>query len=278
MTACSSLCQQCQRLLIIGLLPFVFASSPGQAETNAQPASVLSVSPGVNELIPVAVDHLNRLVTPFDNPQIRTTSRAVTEVRDNVIYVATAESTPVALFITPEGEESPALSLTLVPRKVPPVDVILQLSSSFKGSSPAFSSASYPVIPTEHPQTIPRSRQLKQWLKQLATGKTPRGFYPTALTGEALPAIHCHTAGLTLVPGLSGTLANRQFLLVRRTVLSQATAPISLSPDTCRASGLAAAGVWPDATVLPGETTELLLVFVKSALTDRGHQPGRYQP
>ncbi len=278
MTACSSLCQQCQRLLIIGLLPFVFASSPGQAEPNAQPASVLSVSPGVNELIPVAVDHLNRLVTPFDNPQIRTTSRAVTEVRDNVIYVATAESTPVALFITPEGEESPALSLTLVPRKVPPVDVILLLSSSFKGSSPAFSPASYPVIPTEQPQTIPRPRQLKQWLKQLATGKTPRGFYPTALIKEALPAIHCHTAGLILVPSLSDTLANREFLLVRRTVLSQATVPISLSPDTCRASGLAAAGVWPDATVLPGETTELLLVFVKSALTERGHQSGRYQP
>ena len=43
---------------------------------NSQATSVapqqLQVTPGINELIPIAVGHLNRLVTPFDNPVVTT--------------------------------------------------------------------------------------------------------------------------------------------------------------------------------------------------------------
>jgi conjugal transfer pilus assembly protein TraK len=41
----------------------------------------LQVTPGINELIPIAVGHLNRLVTPFDNPVVTTTSQATTSTK-----------------------------------------------------------------------------------------------------------------------------------------------------------------------------------------------------
>jgi hypothetical protein len=42
-----------------------------------------------NELIPIAVGHLNRLVTPFDNPMVTTTSQATTSSKGKIVCVAT---------------------------------------------------------------------------------------------------------------------------------------------------------------------------------------------
>jgi len=68
----------------------------------------------------VAIDHLNRIVTPFAAPQVRTVSQATTQVDGNAIYVATATEEPVGLFITEAGDSATALSLTLAPRHIPP--------------------------------------------------------------------------------------------------------------------------------------------------------------
>ena len=77
------------------------------------------MTPGVNQLVPVALGHLNRIVTPFAQPRVNTTSQASTEVRDHVIYVAPSEPVPVTLFITEADSEQQALSLTLVPKRIP---------------------------------------------------------------------------------------------------------------------------------------------------------------
>src|SRR5438874_1991814 len=53
----------------------------GRSLTSKKAPSVLRIQPGVNQMIPVAVRHLNRLVTPFTHPNVVTTSTAHTEVR-----------------------------------------------------------------------------------------------------------------------------------------------------------------------------------------------------
>ena len=90
-------------------------ANPSTVETPGVPAQVLAeakretpeipataqaiqVAPGVNEIIPVAVGHLNRIVTPFDKPHVRTVSQATTQIEGNVLYVATPDEIPVALL------------------------------------------------------------------------------------------------------------------------------------------------------------------------------------
>ena len=77
-------------------LPIVPASVMKQSATANPPVQTNTVStdvpttllmtPGVNELIPVALGHLNRIVTPFESPQVRTTSDAQTQIKGNVVY------------------------------------------------------------------------------------------------------------------------------------------------------------------------------------------------
>ncbi|MDV5598775.1 hypothetical protein QM084_26625 [Klebsiella pneumoniae] len=78
----------------------------------------------------------NRIVTPFSNPEIVSTSlTGATDngqcgevcIKENVVYVATDKQYPVTMFITEKGSEAQALSLTMVPRRIPPREVFLKL-------------------------------------------------------------------------------------------------------------------------------------------------------
>jgi hypothetical protein len=70
---------------------------------------------------------LNRLVTPFDNPVVTTTSQATTSTKGKIVYVATADETPVTLYITPGANQDIALSLTLIPKRIPAREIHLSL-------------------------------------------------------------------------------------------------------------------------------------------------------
>ncbi|NEV65473.1 hypothetical protein G3446_27290, partial [Thiorhodococcus minor] len=78
-----------------------------KAEPSTQTPTHLEVGPmtvqatiGVNLILEIAVDHLNRILTPFPSPQVRTVSDASTSVDGSAIYVATASEGPVTLFVS----------------------------------------------------------------------------------------------------------------------------------------------------------------------------------
>lgn len=102
--------------------------SNSHTSVESAASTPLILIPGVNELAPIALGHLNRIITPFDGLRIRTTSDAQTQIVDNVVYLATDNDTPVALYITPADAEQPALSLTLVPKRIPPRELTLRLA------------------------------------------------------------------------------------------------------------------------------------------------------
>jgi hypothetical protein len=88
----------------------------------------VTVEPRTTAIVEVAINHLNRIVTPFAAPQVRTVSTATTQVDGNVVYVATASEEPVALYLTDGQDPKTALSLTLAPRHLPPHEIRLQPS------------------------------------------------------------------------------------------------------------------------------------------------------
>ncbi|MCK7472134.1 MAG: hypothetical protein MZU95_16305 [Desulfomicrobium escambiense] len=98
------------------------ATRPAPGRTTPAPPSRLelgpmtvTVTPGVNVLAEIAIDQLNRILTPFPNPQVRTVSEASTQVDGPAVYLATATETPVTLFISDAAYPNQALSLTLAP-------------------------------------------------------------------------------------------------------------------------------------------------------------------
>ncbi len=96
----------------------------------------LLMRPGVNQMIPIAMYHPNRIVTPFKHPQvISTTLSGGTKenecgevcVRGNVVYISTDKNYPVTAFITEKGNDGVALSLTMIPKRIPPREVELRV-------------------------------------------------------------------------------------------------------------------------------------------------------
>lgn len=95
--------------------------------------------PGMHELIPIAKNYANRIVTPFRNPEIVSTGTQSASksnkagecgdicVKGNVVYVSTNRESPISMFITEEGSEETALSVTMLPRNIPPREVFLEL-------------------------------------------------------------------------------------------------------------------------------------------------------
>jgi hypothetical protein len=143
------------------------------------PAATLSlgpktvrVSPGTTAIVEVAIDHLNRIVTPFAAPQVRTVSSATTQVDGNAVYVATASEEPVSLFITEAGDTATAISLTLAPRHIPPREVRLVLTGALARAAAAVSSRRETVARDDQPYV----EHIAATFPALAQNRVPAGF------------------------------------------------------------------------------------------------------
>ena len=163
-------------------LPPVDASvlkAANQQVTAASTASVapqhIQVKPGINELMPIAVGHLNRLITPFEHPVVTTTSQATTSTKGKLVFVATADETPVTLYITPGDNQDIALSLTLIPKRIPAREIHLSLDKdSYKLLSKLQSSSTASGTTSDQEQAY--IAQIKKLFRDLGLQKTPPGF------------------------------------------------------------------------------------------------------
>jgi conjugal transfer pilus assembly protein TraK len=150
-------------------------------DVGEAPAATLSlgpktvrVSPGTTAIVEVAIDHLNRIVTPFTSPQVRTVSRATTQVDGNAIYVATASEEPVSLFITEAGDTATTISLTLAPRHIPPREVRLVLTGGVvpvRTAAPAIKPPR-PVVRNDQPYV----EHIASAFRALAQNRVPVGY------------------------------------------------------------------------------------------------------
>jgi len=62
-------------------------------------------------------EQLVRVVTPFADPVVRTTSSAQIEPNENVLYVVPSDDQPIAMFISEGTNESSSIDVTMTPRE-----------------------------------------------------------------------------------------------------------------------------------------------------------------
>ncbi len=197
-------------------------------------AQTIQVAPGVNEIIPVAVGHLNRIVTPFEKPHVRTVSQATTQIEGNVLYVATPDETLVALYITPGETEDFALSLTLAPRKIPPREVKLTLNAGlYQKLNTLQNAAGVNGLDTQSGNPSQSSQDyvadIKAVFRALALMRTPRGYALRTPTGDE--TIHCSQPGLFTHTGQ--VLEGRNRLLLVGVARNTGTRPLEIDERSC---------------------------------------------
>jgi len=222
--------------------------------TEMNEASNLVMAPGVNEIVPVAVSHLNRIVTPFGEPEVNTTSDATVNIEDNVIYVATTEENPVTLFITQKGSQARALSLTLVPRRIPPRELFLELeggatNAALVGNPKAERwETSQPYIDT-----------LRGVMRSLALGDIPQGYtLHDTNSQQRMPS--CQQPGFNFQFAGGQTMVGHRLSVNIGVATNVSGQPLEFKEQSCGDWDVAAVAAWPRNVLGPNERTEVYVV------------------
>jgi conjugal transfer pilus assembly protein TraK len=257
--------------------PRLVAITPGSAENPSVPASVVKkptpvqpvesrqdvvVASGTNTLIPISRGQINRLVTPFDNPHIQTVSEAEISTSGNVIYVTTQDEKPVTMFVTPEDDESVAISLTLLPQGVPPIQANLILAKNVQGLAsgmPITSSTNYSGQARKWERSQPYMDTLRSLMREMALGKLPRGYSFGALTsGNKIPA--CAQPSLSFDFSKSQLIEGHDFRVFVATAENVSARTVEFDHGSCTHPHRAAVSAWPDEVLEPGQKTEVFVV------------------
>jgi len=243
---------------------------------SARPVSLelgphtVTATPGTTVLVEVAIGHLNRIVTPFEAPVVHTVSAASTQVEGSVVYVATDNADPVALYIADGQGGADALSLTLAPRHVPPREIRLAVPNHRKGRTgttatsanalPALANAASLSDGTAGGAAAPYVAGIVELLRGMAQGRVPAGFSVKPGSGPFKPRcaapLKIKTTQLT-----SGAVSS----VVTAALVNPSKDAIAVDQSTCTLDGhpLAASAAWPRKVLAPGEDTEVFLVVAQ---------------
>ncbi len=247
---------------------------PPPPEAELAPAIDVLIEPGVNEIIPVAVGHLNRVVTPFSEPELRTTSDADTTVRGNVIYVAPRTEAPVTFFVTPKGEESVALSITLAPRRIPPREIRLSIAEKWmeRAAAPSPDAGKWEK---EHPYVD----VITATLRDAALGALPQGYTLRPLNAGVVPrCIAPASAGVAYTFDRGQVLQGNSLRVLVGVATNSGAHPVDLQEQWCSDTGVAAVAYWPRVVLAPGERTEVFVAMrIDAPRGDRSARPSLVQ-
>lgn len=228
------------------------------AVSHAAPPSVLEVESGQNYTYGMSLGHINRIVTPFQKPALRTTSTASTSIEGSIVYIASNVDQPIGLFIFDEASPEHAISLTLIPGEMAPISTSVHVRgwSGSQGSNLQVGNSKDAAM---FEGSQPYLETLTVLLRDIARGQLPDGYGlekvrnpGSSLYGE------CSIPGVHVVP-LQVVIGG-----VYKTIVARATntgfVNAEIREEQCNAPGLRAVASWPKTRLAPGESTELYLV------------------
>ena len=249
-------------------LPAGAAGAPG-----VPPPPQITVKPGVHETQTISAKGLNRLRTPFHAPTIKTTARsssaADTAVDGSVVYVDAFGGEPVSLYIMDKAAPDMAISLTLVPGNVQPVDVKLDVDGYDPALvMPPLESASEDGGSFDQPYV----RAITGLFKSLALGEVPQGYGLTPIRDGRHPQMPvCAFGSVMLEPAqlLTGT----DILTIVARAENIGYEHVAINESSCAGASLLAVAAWPRIELAPGEATEVYIAVRRPVATSGSRRP-----
>lgn len=243
---------------------------PAPAKPRAAiPGESVVLKPNVNKTYSIALYHVNRLITPFKDALIATSSTAGVSVDGNIINVISDREDPIGLFIYDRSAPTQAISLTLYPADIAPVSVTISVDGWSPQQQSSFGRELDPNAARAWENDAPYINTLKELFKGLALGRVPDGYGLRTLGPQDRGQIpYCAFQGLQVetVQALDGYSVSAY---VARVTNVSYTA-IDLVESACSGGNLLAVSAWPSNRVAPGEEVELYLA-VKTAEAPSGH-------
>ena len=276
--------------------PRLVQITPGSSDIPAVPASVVRqkqapavpvetrqdviVSSGTNTLIPISKGQINRVVTPFEDPQIQTVSDAEISTSGNVIYVTTNAEQPVTMFVTPSDDESVAISLTLLPQAIPPIQANLIFAQAVPGGQVTTSGAAFASPSTAYSgqakkweRSQPYMETLRELMRELALGKLPKGYsFGNLISGDGIPA--CIQPGVAFDFSKSQLILGHDFRVYVAVAENNSARTVEFDHGACTHPNRAAVSSWPREILEPGDKTEVFIITrIPAEVPDSSSRP-----
>lgn len=248
---------------VMAALKKIKSGRGGGRELNPS-QEVVTVIPGRNVEVPISADHLNRIVTPFEEPAVHTVDKAKTKIDGNSVYVSIgADDGPAAMFITDRGQDDPSISLTLVPKVTTPKEVRLKLDGNWpvtiSGGSGTLVGGSSKAAKWEKSQ--PYMDAIQQVLLHIARGEVPQGYNMRDYFNYD-PKVTCR---LPVQIDPRQVLEGHNFQVIVSRLTNKSSAPLVLNEEACYHPGVRAVALWPWARLEPRQSAELYVVVQRSS-------------
>lgn len=248
-------------------------AGPGErgAKNIPETSRTVEAVPGRNILIPVARGHMNRFITPFQNPRFKTTTtkkKAPIETAGSSLFVGPGTDKPVTLFVYERGApDGPALSLSLVPRSIPPRSIRFRFPQGVRLPSPRRTVNSSGSASSKAEEHVSRIRQV---LAATARGDVPQGYSLRNPDAKDPASAGCSHPGLAvrLQQVLEGS--RTQILIARAT--SKANQAVEFDERYCVHDGVIGAAAYPRVRLDRGDQTEVYVMRRKGA---KAESPGK---
>lgn len=238
----------------------------GQIKINN--SSEIRVKPGENVFIPLSREHPNRILTPFKNPQVISSTLTGGKkgecgelcVRDGIIYVTTDTSSAVTAFITEKGHEDIAFSVTMVPQPIAPREVRFTFSERVMNK---LAEARGVMGDAERAQAWETSQPyvdtIREALRQVALGQIPSGYQMRKIrVTDALPT--CKHPGIEFRWDEGQLLEGFNLNIYVGVVKNITDGAMEFHNQSCGGWKTAAVTTWPLAVLQPKQETEIYVV------------------
>ncbi|MCX7180724.1 MAG: type-F conjugative transfer system secretin TraK [Proteobacteria bacterium] len=233
-----------------GGYPGLGSPTPGIAQA-AKPVAVQAQN-GVNEMVVVSSFMPNRIATPFIDAQVIDFSKTDFKVVGGDVYLVPKTKEPIGLFIRDNKPGSQTIALTLVPKQVPGVSVLISLDNGYSPSGQKSAAEA-----TEDPrEEASYEANIKKVLRKVSMEGTPSGYTETGLvTGIAL------LGDIRIVP--EKQYSGQNFNIFRYRLINNGKGSLELSEETFYQKGVKAVAFYPLLRLDAWQSTKVFIVTGK---------------
>jgi len=228
------------------------------------------VTPGAMLRSNVSRKFLNRIVTPFQHPVVKTTSAAKIEAVGQTLFVSISPTQvdPIVLYVMEKGDTLDAVSVMLDPKELGPVEIDLKQSGMPGSGGPQYRFDDSKAAHWE--QSNPYTDTLTDMMRQIAKGKVPPGYeFHMYAKGDRMPV--CQQEGLSVVP--KQVMEGHDMIAYVGAMTNNSDRPIEFQESACAVQGVLAVASWPGPLLQPHESSEVYIVVKHS--TYGGNDDGR---
>lgn len=219
--------------------------TPG--ENNAFSVKAIRVGSDRNEMLYVSLTQLNKISTPFGDPQVIDSSNAVAKAVGQDLFIQPSSDKPFTVYIT-DGGVGQSVGLTLVPKANLPAQSFVVLTENAANKTPAIKEE---VIPADYVSKFTAQ------LKHLVLGNTPSGF-----TKSRLPYAIAENQQTIFRPQFKFSGSSHDVFSYK--ITSKSEAPIELSEESFYSPEVRAVAFYPLAVLQKGEETFVYVVADKT--------------